>query len=98
MGCDLGVITEQRISLIISIHAPQWGATWADDRDAITDKFQSTHPSGVRLKFGDSNVRRGLISIHAPQWGATLGVMDVGDGSLISIHAPQWGATWRLSR
>ena len=36
--------------LQISIHAPQWGATWRWRRNVATPKpFQSTHPSGVRL-------------------------------------------------
>ena len=34
----------------ISIHAPQWGATWRDLAAHIAQSlFQSTHPSGVRL-------------------------------------------------
>ena len=33
----------------ISIHAPQWGATDGVRFVKADDKFQSTHPSGVRL-------------------------------------------------
>ena len=34
----------------ISIHAPQWGATWMFcNMPVLSDSFQSTHPSGVRL-------------------------------------------------
>ena len=32
----------------ISIHAPTWGATRLDKRGSSSDKFQSTHPHGVR--------------------------------------------------
>ena len=35
---------------VISIHAPQWGATVADLDRWVMEQFQSTHPSGVRLK------------------------------------------------
>ena len=34
---------------LISIHAPQWGATLPPQLVTVTDLFQSTHPSGVRL-------------------------------------------------
>ena len=34
-------------------------------------KFQSTHPSGVRLDGGNLLLADREISIHAPQWGAT---------------------------
>ena len=33
----------------ISIHAPQWGATRPSGRWSTSRRFQSTHPSGVRL-------------------------------------------------
>ena len=35
------------------------------------DRFQSTHPSGVRLNTGIISSISLRISIHAPQWGAT---------------------------
>ena len=34
---------------VISIHAPQWGATSAKPTTTDESEFQSTHPSGVRL-------------------------------------------------
>ena len=37
------------IALLISIHAPQWGATQPEAEPSPVDVFQSTHPSGVRL-------------------------------------------------
>ena len=37
----------------------------------VAGKFQSTHPSGVRLMTCDIMTRLVHISIHAPQWGAT---------------------------
>ena len=34
----------------VSIHAPQWGATAIASRNSMGVVFQSTHPSGVRLR------------------------------------------------
>ena len=42
-----GTMATQAPSLI-SIHAPQWGATDDTVYDLTTIQFQSTHPSGVR--------------------------------------------------
>ena len=60
------------VGVVISIHAPQWGATTQGLLMASPALFQSTHPSGVRqtvlVQFYDLLV----ISIHAPQWGATI--------------------------
>ena len=56
----------------ISIHAPQWGATRWRRGGMGARKFQSTHPSGVRLDIVHIGSLTDDISIHAPQWGATL--------------------------
>ena len=56
-------------------------------------RFQSTHPSGVRLELSDWLVLLLVISIHAPQWGATVHDAAAESFQSISIHAPQWGAT-----
>ena len=56
---------------IVSIHAPVWGATCCFCRCCKSNKFQSTHPCGVRLNFFVKWWVR-LVSIHAPVWGATL--------------------------
>ena len=71
MGCDrLRVVV--LAALVISIHAPQWGATVDSRRFRVQyGRFQSTHPSGVRHEAGEVVVLGGGISIHAPQWGAT---------------------------
>ena len=56
----------------ISIHAPQWGATSRNHgKPRRSPRFQSTHPSGVRLVVVYGLGRPHAISIHAPQWGAT---------------------------
>ena len=79
--------------LDISIHAPQWGATWMRLAGRCSPGFQSTHPSGVRPRSGRCQPARPRISIHAPQWGATGCKRGDYYVWLISIHAPQWGAT-----
>ena len=57
----------------ISIHAPQWGATWQCRYGLAPHSiFQSTHPSGVRRLLIVQNELVVEISIHAPQWGATV--------------------------
>ena len=55
----------------ISIHAPQWGATLTVMAQNTPFEFQSTHPSGVRLRRFQAQCGAFHISIHAPQWGAT---------------------------
>ena len=54
----------------ISIHAPQWGATWPRLWRAVGLHFNPRTPVGC-----DNNPRKDVgdvtISIHAPQWGAT---------------------------
>ena len=70
VGCDgSGFITGT--TFLISIHAPQWGATSGPSQILPSKPFQSTHPSGVRLPGAAHVVIDGTISIHAPQWGAT---------------------------
>ena len=71
VGCDFGHDLAVAV-VVISIHAPQWGAT-AMSRQALQRmKFQSTHPSGVRPGSNRRLAYLVLISIHAPQWGATM--------------------------
>ena len=78
---------------IISIHAPQWGATCANSSMRVCRSFQSTHPSGVRQYGTCAPPSYFMISIHAPQWGATAPRVRRPHYRQISIHAPQWGAT-----
>ena len=58
----------------ISIHAPQWGATYKRESIGCSGGFQSTHPSGVRRFLPVWGLDVDVISIHAPQWGATCGL------------------------
>ena len=38
------------VGMLVSIHAPAWGATWLDTYCNAIALFQSTHPRGVRLR------------------------------------------------
>ena len=80
VGCDGLIVPPAETFAGISIHAPQWGATWPERTWASTPtnfnprtpvgcdaqtgkdagdhfKFQSTHPSGVRLGDGGETWR-----------------------------------------
>ena len=47
VGCDRQG-GRRSAALLISIHAPTWGATGTNSSNSIPRKFQSTHPRGVR--------------------------------------------------
>ena len=81
--------------LLISIHAPVWGATLSYNNilHCIT-RFQSTLPCGERpSQLCVAAFFPNVISIHAPVWGATFIVHFNPSHISISIHAPVWGAT-----
>ena len=92
VGCDALAHANQRYRAI-SIHAPQWGATFLVPYTWVMVIFQSTHPSGVRPGPAAAHGGGVRISIHAPQWGATHQNGHAYMRPDISIHAPQWGAT-----
>ena len=78
---------------LISIHAPQWGATRKPRRgNPILGHFNPRTPVGCDHVERTLDLGR-AISIHAPQWGATIQRVHVNLPLAISIHAPQWGAT-----
>ena len=62
---------ESVMDLVISIHAPAWGATRSWKSTDGSMKFQSTRPRGARLYSNINNNYDNDISIHAPAWGAT---------------------------
>ena len=71
VGCDRRLERQLVLTQIISIHAPQWGATARHPRArAHGDNFNPRTPVGcddVFIFYRNPEV----ISIHAPQWGAT---------------------------
>ena len=55
----------------VSIHAPTRGATVKPSLIVSKNRFQSTHPRGVRLEYLKTLAHRDKVSIHAPTRGAT---------------------------
>ena len=47
-GVRLHAFCDWSGDVVISIHAPVWGATVLDSELSSIDVFQSTHPCGVR--------------------------------------------------
>ena len=64
-------------SVLISIHAPQWGATCGRPPMTSRRQFQSTHPSGVRLHLV-------VLGCHASKFQSThpSGVRHAGSRAL----------------
>ena len=60
------------LSVRVSIHAPTRGATARTKLKKQYDRFQSTHPHGVRRRKVFSVAVSARVSIHAPTRGATL--------------------------
>ena len=73
VGCDKRGLL-YLIGLVVSIHAPVWGATAFRQFFFTSKGFQSTHPCGVRLK-GITRLDGAEVSIHAPVWGATIQII-----------------------
>ena len=57
--------------IVVSIHAPTWGATLKSGEDHGEQTFQSTPPHGGRQSRGECGSKENDVSIHAPTWGAT---------------------------
>ena len=91
VGCD-EIQADRHCSPRISIHAPTWGATIPIADNKHIQKFQSTHPRGVRRVFRchrfynwyfNPRTHVGCDGLYAHLFGLVF----------ISIHAPTWGAT-----
>ena len=92
VGCDHAP-RSRSARLLISIHAPQWGATWMFcNMPVLSDSFQSTHPSGVRRAWTSTSYWIRNFNPRTPV-GCDHPAAPVRGNPVISIHAPQWGAT-----
>ena len=99
MGSDLTAILRCEY-VLVSIHAPAWGATVNDVNKPTAKEFQSTLPRGERLRIelsitpiGGFNPRSHVGSDSCKT--VTHSIQQV------SIHAPTWGATiprWSCAR
>ena len=93
VGCDI-VGDDVVPDALISIHAPQWGATCpSSSLLVLVIVFQSTHPSGVR-RAPITKVRQARYFNPRTPVGCDRRPAIAGNPQRpISIHAPQWGAT-----
>ena len=81
--------------IMISIHAPAWGATTPAAVNALLEiHFNPRSRVGSDKKYVKTYMAK-FISIHAPAWGATKSLEFAQPFEVISIHAPAWGATRR---
>ena len=81
-------------SLLISIHAPTWGATSRKVCGIWRNSISIHAPTwGATVSRHWGQVKICEISIHAPTWGATIDSDQPPAAHIISIHAPTWGAT-----
>ena len=86
------VTTSIKDSTKVSIHAPVWGATDLRCLVQAHQKFQSTHPCGVRP---GKTCQTSLICCFNPRTRVGCdGENHFGMyGGSVSLHAPGWGAT-----
>ncbi len=68
--------------IVVSIHAPAWGATDHVGSAGRLGRFQSTHPRGVRPAQPGLQKAVLPVSIHAPTWGATCASRRIPDRSM----------------
>ena len=72
VGRDCIRVQRQVAVLVVSIHAPVWGATFADDGKSILVAVSIHAPVWGATRPRAVHVLGVLVSIHAPVWGATL--------------------------
>ena len=93
MGSDPMQAVVALLILIISIHAPAWGATEMVKNHFSGSTFQSTLPHGERPFAMSSDLRMFFYFNPRSRMGSDQTVEDWLAGESISIHAPAWGAT-----
>ena len=81
------------VAVLVSIHAPTWGATAQQRHTERLSGFQSTRPRGARLH--GLWIRRTHRQSFNPRAhvGRDNNVRIFGPSIAVSIHAPTWGAT-----
>ena len=70
MGCDARG-GAKRSSLLVSIHAPAWGATWSTSLNWIVWRVSIHAPAWGATRYNRKDITVTMVSIHAPAWGAT---------------------------
>ena len=92
MGCDANADLE-RVHVLVSIHAPAWGATQRGRHYYTGQRFQSTHPHGVRLVIDPLAAFLGPFQSTHPHGVRPATTSAPARQLSVSIHAPAWGAT-----
>ena len=93
MGRDLDCGVNETKSLVVSIHAPAWGATYKAI-DTGLEQYVSIHAPAWGATYESGYPQSPFkVSIHAPAWGATTRDTTLNQTTNVSIHAPAWGAT-----
>ena len=82
----------------VSIHAPAWGATIINCNRIFGDRFQSTHPHGVRLLASNVIWHFALFQSTHPHGVRPCIASNTCRLRIVSIHAPAWGATPSIVR
>ena len=76
-GVRLAPALGTRANPVISIHAPQWGATRKENRITLVITISIHAPQwGATATPDNTRKQTDTISIHAPQWGATPDAAD----------------------
>ncbi len=88
-----------RASLLVSIHAPTWGATCLKKiQSPASCGFQSTRPRGARLIVYTATLAEALFQSTRPRGARRAQLLVVLNAVEVSIHAPTWGATSVLNK
>ena len=93
-GCDRLRLLMRETGGDVSIHAPARGATSLSSiPSGLFDKFQFTHPQGVRQHRKRNKTLLSLFQFTHPQGVRLAQVVDHRRRDVVSIHAPARGAT-----
>ena len=79
--------------IVVSIHAPTWGATEGGRRSPEIRPVSIHAPTWGATSLVGGGLHLPEVSIHAPTWGATFPAFCTHGKTGVSIHAPTWGAT-----
>jgi len=97
MGRDSRRFSLVAIVLLVSIHAPAWGATPSGEFVTLfTLQFQSTRPHGARHLVAQDIAPSVSFQSTRPHGARRLRLSVPGSPVTVSIHAPAWGATARI--
>ena len=77
----------------VSIHAPTWGATYANANNASSNSFQSTLPHGERQASAAFSIGFSCFNPRSHMGSDVIEEIIERSNLEVSIHAPAWGAT-----